>query len=152
MKTVSLTPREFRRMRRFIARPSGPTQAMIDLMNTSRQPTVEETLRAENARLQRIADAQPGFDNVIIAQLRAENAQLRDTDEFTRNARFWIWVERARMEPKRAHEHISCLAHHPDAPWQNGRWDVDHKPYAAKFYKEFPKASAALTDTGGKIR
>ena len=35
------------------------------------------SLRAENARLQRIADAQPGFDNVIIAQLRAENAALK---------------------------------------------------------------------------
>lgn len=77
MKTISLTPREFRRMRRFIARPSGPTQAMTDLMNTSRQPAVEETLRAENARLQRIADHAPGFEVPIITSLRADNAALK---------------------------------------------------------------------------
>jgi hypothetical protein len=57
------------------------------------------------------------------------------------------WVERGMFDdatrPKNA---LDVMAHYPNAPWKNGRWDVSHKPYAAALYKLFPKAAAAKGD------
>lgn len=51
------------------------------------------------------------------------------------------WVERGLFCPKTSMgEALQCIAHHPSAPWKNGRWDVDHKTYAKEFYEKFPKA------------
>jgi hypothetical protein len=51
------------------------------------------------------------------------------------------WVERGLFDhhhtPKEA---LNVIAHHPGMPWKEGRWDVDHKPYANAFYTEFPRA------------
>lgn len=53
----------------------------------------------------------------------------------------WRWVERGLFDrhhtPKQA---LDLMAHYPTAPWNNGRWDVDHKDYGEAFYKAFPKA------------
>jgi hypothetical protein len=53
----------------------------------------------------------------------------------------WRWVERGLFDrhhtPKEA---LNLLASYPTAPWNNGRWDVDHKDYGEAFYKAFPKA------------
>lgn len=55
----------------------------------------------------------------------------------------WKWIERAIYDPRiSAGDALSVIAHHPCAPWKNGRWDVDHKPYADQFYKHFPQAAA----------
>lgn len=37
---------------------------------------------------------------------------------------------------------LEIIADHPDMPWYNGRWNVDHKIYAEKFYKRFPKSAS----------
>jgi len=123
MKTVPLTRRDLRQLRRFIARPPKPTQALMDLMrNTPRQPTVEETLRAEIARLQRIADHAPGFEVPIIASLRAENAALEaklaerptNTSERERVARAyvthkgWDWYQAECDEDAGCCQCLSC--------------------------------------------
>jgi hypothetical protein len=51
------------------------------------------------------------------------------------------WVERGLFDksisPKDA---LETIAHYPSMPFNNGRWDVDHKPYAQAFYQKFPKA------------
>jgi hypothetical protein len=60
-----------------------------------------------------------------------------------REAFIWRWIERAIYDKQiSASEALSVLAHSPHAPWSNGRWDVDHKPYAAKLYADHPKAAA----------
>ncbi|MFC0302727.1 hypothetical protein [Rhizorhabdus histidinilytica] len=61
----------------------------------------------------------------------------------------WKWVERGLFD-----EHISprnaleVMAHHPGAPWKEGRWNVDHKPYAKAFYEAFPRAALARSGKG----
>lgn len=75
---------------------------------------------------------------------------LRDPSTFVPNAEsiqldaelyLWKWVERGLFDkhtsPKDA---LEVMAYYPSAPWQKGRWNVDHKPYAKPFYKTFPKA------------
>jgi len=53
------------------------------------------------------------------------------------------WVERGLFDKHHtAEDALKCIAYHPGLPWMEGRWDVDHKPYAAEFYKAFPKAAA----------
>ena len=51
------------------------------------------------------------------------------------------WVERGLFDkmvsPKEA---LEVIAHYPAMPFNEGRWDVDHKPYAQAFYKAYPKA------------
>lgn len=61
----------------------------------------------------------------------------------------WKWIERAIFDPNISEaEALSVLAHYPGAPWKQGRWNVDHKPYAKKFYEKFPHAAGAhLKDT-----
>ena len=54
------------------------------------------------------------------------------------------WVERGLFDNMvSAQEALSVIAHHPGLPWTEGRWDVDHKPYAKTFYKMFPKAAGS---------
>lgn len=54
----------------------------------------------------------------------------------------WKWIERAIFDKTLSKaECLSTLAGHPGAPWNNGGWDVDHKPYAERFYKRFPRAA-----------
>lgn len=53
----------------------------------------------------------------------------------------WRWIERALYDPTVGmRDALGVLAHYPGAPWNRGRWDVDHKPYAAAFYADHPKA------------
>lgn len=63
------------------------------------------------------------------------------------------WVERGlfcqHTAPKTA---LEAVAYYPGAPWNQGRWDVDHKPYADAFYKAFPRARQALETTGVSIQ
>src|SRR5437764_532876 len=60
------------------------------------------------------------------------------------------WVERGLFDSHTdARTALECIAFHPSAPWNNGRWDVDHKPYANKFYAVFPQASAIEAATAG---
>jgi hypothetical protein len=64
--------------------------------------------------------------------------QVRDTFYYLAK-----WVERGLFDhhhtPKEA---LEVIAYHPGMPWVEGRWDVDHKPYASAFYEKFPKAKA----------
>lgn len=54
---------------------------------------------------------------------------------------FWKWVERGLFDKDvSAKDALGVIAHHPDAPWKNGRWDVDHKDYAEAFYAKFPRS------------
>ena len=74
---------------------------------------------------------------------------LKDKERLTELEESWSylhkWVERGLFCPHTTPQNaLECIAHHPSAPWKNGRWDVDHKPYAMKFYAHFPKARAAL--------
>lgn len=56
-------------------------------------------------------------------------------------AYLWRWVERRLFEKPVNHEAaLKVMLHHPSAPWNNGEWDVSHKPYAEAFYAKFPKA------------
>ncbi len=85
-----------------------------------------------------------------LASYRAEITQLRDKLARARDDFNYLckWVERGLFD-----EHVSptealkCIAHHPGMPWKEGRWDVDHKPYAKDFYDTFPLARQALKDT-----
>jgi hypothetical protein len=53
------------------------------------------------------------------------------------------WVERGLFDQHHtAKEALDVIAHYPGMPWKEGRWDVDHKPYASAFYKKFPKAKS----------
>jgi hypothetical protein len=53
----------------------------------------------------------------------------------------WKWVERGLFCPQTPSKTaLECLAYHPSAPWHDNRWDVDHKPYAERFYAAFPNA------------
>lgn len=55
------------------------------------------------------------------------------------------WVERGLFDHHHtAKEALDVIAHYPGMPWKNGRWDVDHKPYASDFYKKFPKAKGEM--------
>lgn len=68
----------------------------------------------------------------LLANRRAEDAAANF---------IWRWIERAIFDDKLTHgDCLAVIAHHPSAPWKNGRWDVDHKPYAEAFYAQFPKA------------
>jgi|GEM_PF-5802619 len=61
------------------------------------------------------------------------------------------WVERGLFDKHHtAEEALKCIAYHPGMPWMEGRWDVDHKPYAVEFYKAFPKAAATPSTEGRK--
>ena len=54
----------------------------------------------------------------------------------------WKWIERAGFDASLSREEcIDTLLHYPSAPWNSGRWDVDHKPYAKRFYAAFPNAA-----------
>lgn len=58
------------------------------------------------------------------------------------------WVERGLFDHKLSQrECLEAIAYHPGMPWTEGRWDVDHKPYANEFYKKFPKAKADASVT-----
>lgn len=53
----------------------------------------------------------------------------------------WRWVERGLFDKQVTFsDAFKVMAHHPGAPWNNGVWDVSHKPYAEQFYTKFPKA------------
>lgn len=68
--------------------------------------------------------------------LRERNSELEESWSY-----IYKWVERGMFSDKISPtEAMECIAYHPTAPWQNGRWDVDHKPYAEKLYAKFPKA------------
>jgi hypothetical protein len=57
------------------------------------------------------------------------------------------WVERGLFDHHHtSKEALEIIAHHPGMPWMEGRWDVDHKPYASKFYETFPKAAGKPED------
>jgi hypothetical protein len=78
-----------------------------------------------------------------IAALEQSDAEQGEDAEL-RKSWFYLhkWVERglfcSHTDAKTA---LEAIAYHPSAPWHNGRWDVDHKPYARKFYEKFPKAA-----------
>lgn len=56
----------------------------------------------------------------------------------------WKWVERGLFDKHISeNEALNAMAHYPSAPWKNGRWDVDHKGYASRFYEKFPKANGS---------
>lgn len=64
----------------------------------------------------------------------------------------WRWIERAAFDDKLSKaECIDVLLHYPGAPWNLGRWDVDHKPYAEAFYKAFPKAALNQQQETGDV-
>lgn len=110
----------------------------------------EQTDRARKAVRAVIVAAclsKPAGRYASIAELEAAlTAKLNsDTDETKPDGSsfVWKWVERAIFDDMLpANECLSTLAHYPGAPWNLGRWDVDHKPYAAMFYAQFPKALA----------
>jgi hypothetical protein len=55
----------------------------------------------------------------------------------------WIhrWVERGIFDVETSPmDALNVIAHAPDAFWKTGTWDVDHLPYASKFYDNFPNA------------
>ncbi len=72
-----------------------------------------------------------------------EGIHLQTIVEKQRDQINWMskWVERGIFDkhhtPMGA---LLCIAHAPDMPWQNDRWNVDHKEYADEFYKTFPTA------------
>lgn len=68
----------------------------------------------------------------------------RERDQAVEALRFVAkWVERGVYDKTvPAADALKNIAHYPGMPWESGRWDVDHKPYAAQFYKDFPKAAA----------
>jgi hypothetical protein len=70
------------------------------------------------------------------AECRVFMKGLQDTINFIAR-----WVERGLFDkhhsPKEA---LDVIALYPGMPWKNGRWDVDHKPYASAFYTKFPRA------------
>jgi hypothetical protein len=75
----------------------------------------------------------------IIEQRRQQSVTIRalkDTINFIAR-----WVERGLFDhhhtPKEA---LDVIAYYPGMPWKEGRWDVDHKPYANAFYTKFPRA------------
>jgi hypothetical protein len=78
---------------------------------------------------------------------RATDAVLALIEPVMEERRFvWKWIERAMFDKTiRTADALSMLAHYPGAPWNEGRWDVDHKTYAEAFYKQFPKARATLS-------
>ena len=56
------------------------------------------------------------------------------------------WIERGLFDKNvSAKDALGVMAHLPGMPWNSERWDVDHKPYAAKYYAAFPKT--ALTES-----
>jgi hypothetical protein len=75
--------------------------------------------------------------------LITENGSLKaDQETFYYLAK---WVERGLFDHHHsAKEALEVIAHHPGMPWKEGRWDVDHKPYAKEFYKKFPKAKGEM--------
>lgn len=83
---------------------------------------------------------QPASDTGLLEALERELAELKES---------WFYlhklVERGlfckSVSPTEA---LEAIAFHPTAPWKNGRWDVDHKPYAVQFYAKFPKARNGL--------
>jgi hypothetical protein len=80
-------------------------------------------------------------------ELVVENHRLKaDQETFYYLAK---WVERGLFDhhhtPKEA---LEVIAYHPGMPWTEGRWDVDHKPYAGEFYKKFPKAKGETAGSG----
>lgn len=78
------------------------------------------------------------------AAVLAEREAKLDDDGY-----LWKWVERALFDHSvTAMKAAKVIAHHPAAPWQNGRWDVDHKPYAAAFYRMFPKSARSISEEG----
>jgi hypothetical protein len=74
--------------------------------------------------------------------------EAAQVEEMGRELAFvWKWVERGLFDPSIDRlDALKTLAHYPGAPWNQGRWDVDHKPYATKFYDMFPKAAALAQD------
>lgn len=81
-----------------------------------------------------------------IAALSAEVEALRETENFIAK-----WVERGLYDQQiSAVNALQTIAHFPSMPWKNGRWDVDHKPYAAAFYADFPRAAISPATDGGK--
>jgi hypothetical protein len=73
-----------------------------------------------------------------VAEQRADKAQ--ETVYFMAK-----WVERGLFDKAiSGAEALNVIAYYPGAPWHFERWDVDHKPYAADFYKAFPKARAFI--------
>ncbi len=84
-----------------------------------------------------------------IIALEARIAQLEETE---RSFYFLCkWIERAKFDDAiSASDALGVILHSPAMPWKNGRWDVDHKPYAAKFYEAFPRARTALENTNGR--
>jgi hypothetical protein len=59
------------------------------------------------------------------------------------------WVERGLFDDKiMPADALNVIAMFPAMPWKNGRWDVDHKPYAKAFYERFPRA--ALNQEAGR--
>lgn len=86
---------------------------------------------------------QPASDTGLREALERELAELKESWFYLHK-----WVERGlfckSVSPTEA---LEAIAFHPTAPWKNGRWDVDHKPYAAQFYAKFPKARTALETT-----
>ena len=104
MKVCSLTLRDFRRLRRLIARPPKPTQALIDLMrNTPRQPTVEETLRAEISALKaKLAQGSaPVMDREATLSFARRAAPAVDETELDRLREAATLLTFARVIPER---------------------------------------------------
>lgn len=71
-----------------------------------------------------------------IERNRAEIERLRDALCFIGK-----WVERGAFDPQiSAKEAVEVIINLPGMPWNSERWDVDHKPYAAAYYAQFPTA------------
>jgi hypothetical protein len=98
--------------------------------------------RASTAICPRLTDSDRERLESIAARLpNPEASEIMREREFV-----WKWIERAIFDDAlSAEECLSTLAHYPGAPWNEGRWDVDHKPYAERFYRRFPKAREALS-------
>lgn len=100
------------------------------------------------ARVERQLESATITDNLMVSIGCADlKALLTLAEQSTEREEAWLylhkWVERGLFDhhhtPKEA---LEVIAHHPTAPWKNGRWDVDHKPYAKAFYEAFPRAAA----------
>lgn len=127
----------------------GPSDELVERVAKTIYAKFEgcDMARAEEVWRQR-------FDDEIGPTRQAEIDEMRDIaraalavipsaeGEMNQDWAFlWKWVERGLFDPKISHqEALNVLAHWPGAPWKQGRWDVDHKPYAEAFYKKFPRA------------
>jgi hypothetical protein len=117
--------------------PGPEERAMIPNKTSETIARVESQL--ENATI---------TDNLMVSIGCADlKALLTLAEQASEQEEAWLylhkWVERGLFDDKISmDEALKCIAHHPSAPWKNGRWNVDHKPYAKAFYAAFPRAAA----------